>query len=55
MYQKNNRITAPVLAENIGLSEPTIHRYLKKLIDENVIHREGSKKTGLCRIKKIPE
>ncbi len=46
LIEKNSRISAAKMAEVIKISEPSINRYLKKLTDNKIIAREGSKKSG---------
>ncbi|MCF0114768.1 MAG: putative DNA binding domain-containing protein [Erysipelotrichaceae bacterium] len=43
---QNNRVNRSEIAEMIGVSEPTVQRVLKKLLDNNLIKRVGSKRYG---------
>ena len=42
----NKYITIPELANKMNKSEATVYRYLKRLIDSNVLKRIGSRKIG---------
>lgn len=46
LIAENENLTIVDLGEKIGVSVSTINRHLKKLIDSNIIRREGSKKSG---------
>jgi len=52
LIQKDNRITAAKLAEQLGLGIATIKRELKRLKDSGQIERVGSDKKGNWRVKK---
>lgn len=47
----NNKITREEIVKETNLSDRTISRAIKHLQDENLIFREGSKKTGFWKIK----
>ncbi len=46
LIAKNKQTTAEEMAEQMQVSESTINRYLKKLVANNFITREGSRKSG---------
>lgn len=46
----NGRATAPKMAEVLGVSESTIRRSFKRLKDEGMIERVGSKKAGYWKV-----
>lgn len=52
IIKKNNEITQEELAEKLNLSESTVYRALSELQKNEVIIREGSKKTGYWKILK---
>ena len=48
---KNNKyITIPEIAKKIKLSTASTYRYLKKLINSNIVRRIESRKAGYCEI-----
>lgn len=46
LIAENENLTIVDLGEKIGVSVSTINRHLKKLIDSDILKREGSKKSG---------
>ena len=51
IINKNKRITAGVLAEELNVTKRTVQRYLKVLQDKNVLTRAGSRKAGYWDLK----
>ena len=47
----NNMVTIPQIANLLGIPQRTIEREIKKLRNESLISREGSKKKGRWIIK----
>lgn len=52
LIRKNNQITRKELVKQTKLSDRTVSRAIKHLQDENILIREGSKKTGKWKILK---
>lgn len=50
IVNKNNYITIPEIAKKTKKSEPTVYRHLENLIDNNIIRRNGSRKSGYWEI-----
>ncbi len=51
LMAKNKNITIAEIASYMNLSERTIKRYIKGLIDDNIIYRDGAKKSGIWVVK----
>ena len=52
LIKNNNSITREEIVNKTKLSDRTISRVIKHLQEENIILREGSKKTGYWKIQK---
>ncbi len=50
LISKQNDITRTRLASELGVSESTIKRTIKKLLEEGIITRIGSKRSGYWQI-----
>ena len=46
LLKSDPRMTIPVMAEHLGLSDRQIRRLIASLKAQNRLHREGSNKTG---------
>lgn len=46
LIKLNSRISREEMAESLNRSEDSVRYYLRRLTNEGVIKREGSKKTG---------
>ena len=46
LFKSDPRMTIPVMAEHLGLSDRQIRRLIAFLKAQNRLHREGSNKTG---------
>ncbi len=46
LIQKNPKITIPEMAQSLAIPERTMARTISKLIEEQLIEREGSRKDG---------
>ena len=46
LLKSDPRMTIPVMAEHLGLSDHQIRRLIASLKAQNRLHREGSNKTG---------
>lgn len=52
IFKKNGRATAVKIAQILGISESTVRRSFKRLIDLGFIERVGSNKTGYWKVLK---
>ena len=52
IIKSNPGIQKPAIAAHIGKSEATAKRYLKQLLEQNLIEYRGSNKTGGYYLKK---
>lgn len=50
LISSNPGITIAEMAENIGVSDRQVRKYLKRMTDMKFIVREGSRKNGMWRI-----
>ena len=50
MIVDNPVITYPVIASTLSISVPTISRAIGRFLEEGVIIRQGSKKTGYWQL-----
>jgi predicted transcriptional regulator len=50
LMNPNRNITVTELAEQLKLSESTVNRAIRSLIDKGVISREGPKKGGYWNV-----
>jgi ATP-dependent DNA helicase RecG len=47
LIQANPKITMPEMAENLSVTVRTVERIMSKLVEENIVRRDGAKKDGI--------